>query len=96
VQTQWQSGYVIQPLTVTNTGTSTINSWTVTFTLPAGHAITGSWNTVLTINGSIVTLKNVGFNGAIAPGASNGSVGFQASRPSGNSALPTGYTCTSP
>ena len=34
VQTQWQTGYVIEPARVTNTGTATINSWTVTFTCP--------------------------------------------------------------
>jgi endo-1,4-beta-xylanase len=96
VQTQWQTGYVIQPLTVTNTGTSTINSWTVTFTLPAGHALTGSWNAVITVSGQTVTAKNVSFNGTIPPGGSVGSFGFQASRPNGNTSLPSGYTCTSP
>jgi hypothetical protein len=82
--------------TITNTGTATFDSWTVKFTLPAGHSITGSWNTMLTTSGQTVTLKNIGFNGTIAPGASNASVGFQASRPSGDTALPTGYVCTSP
>lgn len=96
VQTQWGTGYVIQPLTITNTGSSTINSWTVTFTLPAGHVITGSWNTVLTVNGQAVTLKNVAFNGTLAPGTSNASVGFQVSRPNGNTAVPSTFTCTSP
>ena len=96
VQTQWQNGYVIQPLTITNTGSSTITSWTVTFTLPAGHALTGSWNAVVTTSGQNVTFRNVGFNGTLGPGASTTSVGFQASRPNGNTALPSGYTCTSP
>ncbi|WP_240973422.1 extracellular catalytic domain type 1 short-chain-length polyhydroxyalkanoate depolymerase [Nonomuraea composti] len=93
VQSQWGTGYVIQPLTVTNTSTSTINSWTVTFTLPAGHTLTGSWNATVTTSGQTVTLKSVGHNGTLAPGASTTSVGFQASRPSGNTALPSGYTC---
>jgi hypothetical protein len=34
----------------------------------------------------------VGHNANLAPGAST-SFGFQASRPSGNTATPTGYTC---
>ncbi len=42
MQTKWATGYVIQPLTITDTGTSTIIGWTVTFTLPAGHTLTGS------------------------------------------------------
>jgi endo-1,4-beta-xylanase len=94
-QTQWQTGYVIDPARVTNTGTATINGWTVTFTLPAGHSITGSWNTVLTVNGQTVTAKNVAFNGTLAPAAS-GAFGFQVSRPNGNTQLPSGYTCASP
>ncbi|MEU6787800.1 fibronectin type III domain-containing protein [Nonomuraea angiospora] len=93
VQTQWATGYVVQPLTITNTGTSTINGWTVTFTLPAGHTLTGSWNGTATVSGQTVTIKNVSHNGTLAPGAATTSVGFQASRPNGNTALPSGYTC---
>ncbi|SPL99349.1 Endo-1,4-beta-xylanase A precursor [[Actinomadura] parvosata subsp. kistnae] len=95
VQSQWGTGYVIQPLTITNTSTSTITNWTVTFTLPAGHTLTGSWNATVTTSGQTVTAKSVSHNGTLAPGASTTSFGFQASRPSGNTALPTGYTCTS-
>jgi chitodextrinase len=95
VQTQWQSGYVIEPARVTNTGTATINGWTVTFTLPAGHAIVGSWNTVLTVNGQTVTARNVGHNGTIGAGGS-ATFGFQVSRPNGNTQLASGYACTSP
>ncbi|MEV5328093.1 cellulose binding domain-containing protein [Nonomuraea sp. N2-4H] len=93
VQTQWSTGYVIQPLTITNTGTATMNGWTVTFTLPAGHRLAGSWNGTATVSGQTVTIRNVAHNGTLAPGASNGSVGFQADRPSGDTSLPSGYTC---
>ncbi|NUR85617.1 MAG: cellulose-binding protein [Nonomuraea sp.] len=92
-QTQWSNGYVIQPLTVTNTGSSTITGWTVTFTLPAGHTLTGSWNGVFTVSGRTVTVRNVAHNGTLAPGAATTSVGFQVGRPNGDSALPSGYTC---
>lgn len=94
-QTTWGTGYVIQPITVTNTGTSTITAWTVTFTLPAGHTIVGSWNAALTISGQTVTAKNMGYNGTLGPNAST-TFGFQGGRPNGNTSLPTGYTCTSP
>ncbi|MEV4806248.1 PHB depolymerase family esterase [Nonomuraea sp. NPDC049421] len=93
VQSQWGTGYVIQPLTVTNTGTSTMTGWTVTFTLPAGHTLTGSWNGTVSTSGRTVTVRNVGHNGTLAPGASTGSFGFQATRPNGDTALPSGYTC---
>ncbi|MEU8150950.1 hypothetical protein [Nonomuraea sp. NPDC048901] len=36
---------------------------------------------------------NVAHNGTLAPGAGITSVGFQATRPNGNTALPSGYTC---
>lgn len=95
VQTQWQDGYVIQPATVTNTDTSTINSWTVTFDLPAGHTIVNSWNAVLTLSGQAVTAKNTPNNGTIGAGG-NQQFGFQVRRPTGNTQVPATYTCTSP
>lgn len=94
-QTQWQTGYVIEPARVTNTGTTGITSWTVTFTLPAGHTVAGSWNTALTISGQTVTARNAPHNGTIAAGG-NAAFGFQVSRPNGNTQLPSGYTCASP
>ena len=94
-QSQWSNGYVIQPVRVTNTGTSNISGWTVTFTLPAGHTITGSWNATLTISGQTVTARGAGHNSALAPGGV-GEWGFQASRPNGNTALPGPASCTSP
>lgn len=95
VQTQWNNGYVVQPVTVSNTGTATLNGWTVTFTLPTGHSVTGSWNATLTISGQTVTARSVNHNGTLAAGAAT-SFGFQASRPGGNTQTPSGYTCASP
>ena len=95
IQTQWQTGYVIEPVRVTNTGTATINSWVVTFTLPAGHTITGSWNTVLTLSGQSVTARNASQNGSVAAGG-NTTFGFQVARPDGNTQVPASYTCATP
>ncbi|MDI1462505.1 endo-1,4-beta-xylanase [Catellatospora sp. KI3] len=95
VQTSWGNGYVVDPVTVKNTGTATITGWTVTFTLPAGHTITGSWNGAVTVSGQNVTVKPVGWNATVAPGASV-SFGFQVSRPSGNTATAGGFACTTP
>ncbi|HEU4689850.1 MAG TPA: glycoside hydrolase family 6 protein, partial [Vicinamibacterales bacterium] len=94
VQGQWSNGYVIQPARVTNTGTTNISGWTVTFTLPAGHTIIGSWNATLTISGQTVTARGVGHNSALAPGGA-GEWGFQATRPNGNTALPASASCSS-
>ncbi|MER7503165.1 endo-1,4-beta-xylanase [Nonomuraea pusilla] len=93
VQNQWDNGYVVQPVTVTNTGSSALGGWTVTFTLPAGHAITGSWNAALTVSGQTVTARNLAYNGSLAPDAST-TFGFQVSRPNGDTRTPPGYTCS--
>jgi endo-1,4-beta-xylanase len=96
VQTQWGEGYVIEPVRVTNTGTSTINGWTVTFTLPSGHTMpNGGWNGVFTVSGQTVTVRNASYNGTLQPNGST-TFGFQVRRPNGNTSLPSGYTCASP
>ncbi|MFD2357470.1 cellulose binding domain-containing protein [Nonomuraea ferruginea] len=84
-QGQWATGYVVQPVTVVNRGSSPISGWRVTFTLPAGHAITGSWGAQFSTSGQTVTVTNFPYNGSLAPGAST-TFGFQASKPSGSSA----------
>lgn len=94
-QTQWGNGYVIQPVTVTNNGTSAASGWTVTFTLPSGHAVTGSWNATVTVSGQTATARGAGHNGTLAPGQST-TFGFQGSRPNGNGQVPSGYQCTTP
>ncbi|MEV5324559.1 glycoside hydrolase family 3 N-terminal domain-containing protein [Nonomuraea sp. NPDC052634] len=91
-QSQWGTGYVIQA-TVANTGTSSRTSWTVTFTLPAGHTITGSWNAEVSVSGRTVTARNAPHNGTLGAGEST-SFGFQATRPDGDTSLPTSYTCS--
>lgn len=93
VQSQWATGYVSQPVTVTNTGTGTRTGWTVTFTLPPGHAVTGYWNAALTVSGQTVTARNLAYNGTLAPNAST-TFGFQAGRPGGDTRVPGGYACS--
>lgn len=93
VQSRWDSGYVVQPVTVTNTRTSAITGWQVTFTLPPGHAIAGSWNASLSGTTGTITATNVSHNGNLAVGA-NTSFGFQVTKPGGDAQSPGGFTCT--
>ncbi|HEY1175400.1 MAG TPA: cellulase family glycosylhydrolase [Phytomonospora sp.] len=92
VQNRWGNGYVVQPATVTNTRTTGITGWTVTFTLPAGHAITGSWNAALTGTTGTVTARNMPYNGTLAAGAST-SFGFQVGTPNGDTQNPGTPSC---
>jgi chitodextrinase len=95
LQSAWSTGYVAQPNTVTNTGSSTLNGWTVTFTLPPGHTIVSAWNAVVTVSGQTVTARGIpGQNGILIAGAST-NWGFQATTQGGTTVLPV-PTCTSP
>ncbi|MFD7337517.1 endo-1,4-beta-xylanase [Streptomyces violascens] len=92
----WNSG-LTEDITLTNTGSTTINGWSLAFTLPAGQTVTSSWNASLTPAGGQVAATNLGYNGTLAPGAST-SFGFQATH-TGKTSLPAlfslnGAPCT--
>jgi cellulase/cellobiase CelA1 len=93
VQNQWGEGYVFQPVTVTNTGTSNTTSWEVTFSLPAGHTIANMWNAQPSGTTGTVTAENMGYNGTLAPNGTT-TFGFQVTRPSGNTQTPASFTCS--
>ncbi|MEV5931955.1 glycoside hydrolase family 18 chitinase [Streptomyces sp. NPDC052079] len=73
----WGSGFEGK-WTVKNTGTTTINSWTVEWDFPSGTKVTSAWDATVTNSGDHWTAKNVGWNGTLAPGASV-SFGFNGS-----------------
>jgi glucuronoarabinoxylan endo-1,4-beta-xylanase len=85
----WSSGFTAG-ISITNTGTSAINGWTLKFTLPAGQVITSGWNATYAPTSGQVSATNVSYNGALAPGAST-DIGFQATH-TGNTAEPTAFT----
>jgi hypothetical protein len=75
VKNEWGGGFTAN-LTVTNTGTSTVNGWTLAFTFPGDQKVTNAWNAAVTQTGSAVSATNVSYNAAIAPGG-NVQFGFQ-------------------
>ena len=85
------SGGFNATLAITNLG-DPISHWTVTFTPPAGQAVSNGWNATFTI-GSTVSATDIGWNGAIATGATNASAGLQGtwSRSSPGSAPPSPF-----
>ena len=85
----WSTGLTAS-VTLTNTGTTTIDGWKLGFTLPAGQTVTGGWGATYTPSSGSVTATNAAYNGTIAPGASV-SIGYQASH-GGNSAAPAAFT----
>jgi Cellulose binding domain len=87
----WPGGFVAN-VTISNTGTTTVNGWTLTFTLPAGQTATGSGWGVSGIrpDGQAVTLTNASWDASIIPGASV-SAGFQGTWTTSSQA-PTAFT----
>jgi poly(hydroxyalkanoate) depolymerase family esterase len=89
VVSAWNTG-LTENLTITNTGTTTVNGWSLAFTLPAGQTITSGWNASYTPSSGPVTARNVAYNTTIAPNASL-TIGFQATH-TGNTAKPPAFT----
>jgi cellulase/cellobiase CelA1 len=85
----WNSGLTAD-ITITNTGNSTINGWSLSFALPSGQTIVGGWNASYSPTSGQVTARNASYNGTINPGASVG-IGFQANH-TGNTARPSSFT----
>ncbi|MGP3958915.1 extracellular catalytic domain type 1 short-chain-length polyhydroxyalkanoate depolymerase [Nonomuraea sp. 3N208] len=85
----WNSGFTAA-VTITNTSTAQLSSWSLAFTLPAGQTVTSVWNATISPNSGQVTARNVGYNGTLAPGAST-QFGFQATH-NGNTAKPPAFT----
>ena len=92
----WAGGFVAN-LTITNTGTATINGWALRFTFPGDATVTNMWNAAPTQSGRTVDARNLSYNATIAPGATAG-FGFQAGFATNGNAPTTftlnGTTCT--
>jgi hypothetical protein len=84
----WNTGLTAN-LTVTNTGATAVNGWSLVFDLPSGQTITSGWNATYSPASGQVTARNAGHNAAIAPGGSV-SAGFQATH-TGNTAEPASF-----
>ncbi len=91
VTNSWQGGFQTN-VVVKNNGSSTLNGWTVHFTLASGQTISSLWNGVNSGTTGAVTVKNASYNGTIAPGDST-SFGFTGT---GGSATASNVSCTSP
>ncbi|MBE1492077.1 chitin-binding protein [Plantactinospora soyae] len=89
----WSGGFQ-GDVTVANSGTSALSGWTVRWTWANGQTIGSLWNGTHTQSGSAVTVRNVGHNGNLAPGAT-GTFGFTGSVSGSTNAVPT-LTCSSP
>ncbi|MEU9170749.1 cellulase family glycosylhydrolase [Streptomyces sp. NPDC048420] len=74
VSSDWGGGFNAE-VKVTNSGTTALKSWKVTWTWPGAQKVTSMWNASYTQTGSAVTATNASHNGAVAVGGS-ASFGF--------------------
>src|SRR5216683_2843646 len=74
-QSEWAGGFTAN-VTVANSGSATVNGWTLAFSFPGDQKVTSAWNATVTQTGQNVTAKNLSYNSVISPGG-NTSFGFQ-------------------
>ncbi|MGW0773114.1 cellulose binding domain-containing protein [Streptomyces sp. NPDC002835] len=85
----WNTGLTAS-VTLTNTGSSPVNGWSLAFTLPAGQTITSGWGATYSPGSGAVTARNVSYNSALAPGTST-QIGLQATH-TGDTGRPPSFT----
>ena len=88
VTSSWSGGFQGQ-VVVKNTGSGTLNGWSLGWTFPGSQAINNLWNGSYSRSGKSVTVSNASYNGSLAPGAT-ATVGFTAT---GASASPSSVSC---
>ncbi len=86
----WPGNYQAA-ITINNTGTTTLNNWSLKWTYSGNQHITGLWNGSLTQSGESETVNNLSYNGTIPPGGSYSGVGLQGTV-TGTNAVPTSFT----
>lgn len=72
---QWTGGFTAS-ISITNTGSSAISGWNLTFAFPGDQKITNAWNATISQSGASVAATNVSYNAVISPGSAI-SLGFQ-------------------
>ncbi|SNT50881.1 processive endocellulase [Streptosporangium subroseum] len=87
----WQGAFQGE-VTVKNQGTSAIGGWTVTWRFAGGQTITQLWSGTHTQTGADVSVRNVAWNGNLAPNGST-TFGFTASQ-NGTNGVPVPVNCT--
>ena len=89
VNSDWGSGFNVG-ITINNTGSTALSSWTLTWTWSGNQQISGAWNGNESQSGAAVTITNASWNGSIAAGGNVSGIGFNGSY-SGSNAAPTAF-----
>jgi hypothetical protein len=90
ITNQWPGGFQAG-IDIKNTGGSALSGWTLGWTFANGQTVSQLWNGSYTQTGAVVAVKDAGYNGALAAGATT-SIGFTGSWNSTTNAKPTAFT----
>lgn len=85
----WGGGFV-GDITLTNTGATTVNGWTLRWTFAGDQRVNQAWGATVTQSGGAVSAANAAWNGTVTAGASV-TLGFLAGY-TGTNARPAGFT----
>ena len=78
-------------ITIQNTGSTALSSWTLTWTFANGQTVSSLWNGIETQSGANVTVKNESYNGSIAAGGSLSGIGFNGTWNGTTNAAPASF-----
>ncbi|SEG84793.1 endoglucanase [Actinacidiphila yanglinensis] len=84
----WTGGFTAD-VTVRNTGSATVNGWSLRWTFPGDQKITSAWNARTTQSGAAVTATDLGYNATVPVG---GSVDFGFQGTTSSTAPPSSFT----
>ena len=76
-------------IVITNTGSSTINGWTLAFTLPSGQSFSNGWSATYGASGQNVTATALSWNATLVP-TGTATIGFNGV--GSGTAEPTAFT----
>jgi Cellulose binding domain len=89
INSSWGGGFNAA-ITMTNNGSTAINPWQLTFTLPAGEAVQGGWDGTWSQSGQQVTVSAASWNSTIAANGGTVSIGYNGTD-TGQDTAPTAF-----
>jgi uncharacterized membrane protein len=78
-------------ITINNTGTTALSSWTLTWSFANGQTISSFWNGIESQSGAVVTVKSESYNGSIPAGGSVTGLGFNGTWNGSTNAAPANF-----
>src|SRR6266700_270214 len=89
ITNSWPGGFQAG-ISITNTGTTALNSWILQWILNGNQQINNLWGGIVSMQGESVTVTNANYDGNIPAGGTVNGIGFVANS-SGTNAIPAAF-----